>query len=95
MGSTARYAGHAIQAHVAVDRIATTAERALGPAVASMTAPILAAIRAASTPEALRAAVFRLAAHGPPESLATGLQRAMAQAFDVGVASGKSEAESE
>lgn len=94
MASTARYAGHAIQAHVKVDRIASTAERALGPAVAAMTQPILDAIRAAKTPEALRSAVFALAEHGPPESLATGLKRAMAQAFDVGAASGKAEAES-
>ena len=91
--STARYAVHAIQAHHAVDRIAATAQRALGPSVDAMTSPILDAIRAAKSPDALRSAVFALAERGPPESLATGLLGAMAQAYRVGADSGKAEAD--
>ncbi len=91
MTTSARYAGHAIQAHVATDRVVAQAEREIAPAVASMVAPILSAVRNAKTPTALRAAIFDLADHGPPESLATGLQAAMTKAFAVGEASGRDE----
>jgi hypothetical protein len=91
MTTAARYAAHAIQAHVATDRIAATAERTLAPAFVSMAKPILAAVRHAKTPAELRAAIFDLADHGPPGNLATGLQAAMNQAFLVGTKSGHDE----
>ena len=89
--STIEHAGHAIRAHVATDRVVTSARRDLAPAVDSMLSPILAAVRDAKTPEALRAAIFDLADQGPPQSLAKGLRGAMVKAFEIGAASGIAE----